>query len=92
MKLFAIAPPSHPAVLVEFNDAHFGTIAEIKRDERFAHVQIVNPHLAFTADANVVRPAVKRDDLIPGHADFGILFVVLRSGFQIGRASCRERV
>src|SRR5207247_3194598 len=44
-RLFAVTPVGDLAFFVEIDDPNFGAIDKVKRDERLAHVQMINPAL-----------------------------------------------
>jgi len=75
--LFAITPSGDFSILVEIDDPNLWPIPKIKRDERFAHVQVLNPGLAFARHLDIIRLAVHGDDLILGHTNFGVFLFLL---------------
>src|SRR2546426_146766 len=93
--LFAITPVGDLAILVEIDDTNLGSVPKVKRDERFAHVEVVNPSLAFARHLHIVRLAVHGDNLILRHADFGVfllLFLLCAAAVSLiaGAATCER--
>jgi hypothetical protein len=70
--LLAVAPTRHLAVLVEVDDSHPGPVTKIERDERFAHVQIIDPGFASIRFLDIIRLAKQLDDLVFGQLSEGI--------------------
>src|SRR3989442_1915246 len=83
--LFAITPSSDFSFLVEIDDPNLWPVAKVKRDERFAHVQMINPGLAFARHLDIIRLAIHGDDLVFGHADFGVFLLLLRAAAVAAR-------
>src|SRR5262249_28735225 len=82
--LFAIRPTGHLVFFATVGDARFRTVAEIEGDEGLAHVQLVRRGFTFVGDLDVLGLAVHGDDLLLGHADFGIFLGGLLSGAAAG--------
>src|SRR2546427_743763 len=68
--LFAITPVRDLAFFVEIHDPKLGAMAEIKREERLAHVQMINPGLAFARHLDIVRLPKVRGPCIGAHRRF----------------------